>query len=220
MNDGRALIGRDLSAAGTQTANCYVVNTTDANKWYRFKATIRGNGAETPAQISYTGAVIPANDRIAPTNAALVWETREGGTSPTLDYVAIPRTVTLYSSWAKQVRVMQWLLTKNGTATLWSWHIWTTAAFDRNGIKVQTYETRPRNGLAPYANITKREFKMMDRNLGAASGKATKVAEEAIKTYGVYFQFGRKDPFPAAGVMTRTNDADIVPVYDAMEIKF
>ena len=87
MNDGRVLIGRDLSAAGTQTANCYVVKTTDANKWYRFKATIRGNGAETPAQISYTGAVIPANDRIAPTNAALVWETREGGTSPTLDYV-------------------------------------------------------------------------------------------------------------------------------------
>ncbi len=117
MNDGRVLIGRDLSAAGTQTANCYVVKTTDANKWYR--------------------------------------------------------------------------------------------------IKVQTYETRPRNGLAPYADITKREFKMMDRNLGSASGKATKVAEEAIKTYGVYFQFGRKDPFPAAGVMTRTNDADIVPVYDA-----
>ena len=104
---------------------------------------------------------------------------------------------------------------KNGATTLWSWHIWITAAFDRNGIKVQTYETRPRNGLASYANITKREFKMMDRNLGAASGTATKVAEEAIKTYGVYFQFGRKDPFPAAGVMTRTNDADIVPVYDA-----
>ncbi len=56
MNDGRVLIGKDLSAAGTQTANCYVVKTTDANKWYRFKATIRGNGAETPAQISYTGS--------------------------------------------------------------------------------------------------------------------------------------------------------------------
>ena len=33
-------------------------------------------------------------------------------------------------------------------------------------------------------------------------------------------QFGRKDPFPAAGVMTRTNDADIVPVYDANGINF
>lgn len=66
MNDGRVLLGRDLSAAGTQTANCYVVKTTDSNKWYRFKATIRGNGAETPAQISYTGAVIPARIRLRP----------------------------------------------------------------------------------------------------------------------------------------------------------
>ena len=215
MNDGRVLIGRDLSAAGTQTANCYVVKTTDANKWYRFKATIRGNGAETPAQISYTGAVIPANDRIAPTNAALVWETREGGTSPTLDYVGYSKNGYIVFKLGKASEGNAVVAAKNGTATLWSWHIWTTAAFDRNGIKVQTYETRPRNGLAPYADITKREFKMMDRNLGSASGKATKVAEEAIKTYGVYFQFGRKDPFPAAGVMTRTNDADIVPVYDA-----
>ena len=215
MNDGRVLVGKDLSAAGTQTANCYVVNTTDANKWYRFKATIRGNGAETPAQISYTGAVIPANDRIAPTNAALVWETREGDKAPTLDYVGYSRNGYIVFKLGEATEGNAVVAAKNGATTLWSWHIWTTVAFDRNGIKVQTYETRPRNGLASYANITKREFKMMDRNLGSASGTATKVAEEAIKTYGVYFQFGRKDPFPAAGVMTRTNDADIVPVYDA-----
>lgn len=215
MNDGRVLVGKDLSAAGTQTANCYVVNTTDANKWYRFKATIRGNGAATSAQISYTGTDIPANDRIAPDNAALVWETREGDKAPTLDYVGYSRNGYIVFKLGEATEGNAVVAAKNGTTTLWSWHIWTTAAFDRNGIKVQTYETRPRNGLASHANITKREFKMMDRNLGAASGTATKVAEEAIKTYGVYFQFGRKDPFPAAGVMTRMNDADIVPVYDA-----
>ena len=215
MNDGRVLVGKDLSAAGTQTANCYVVNTTDANKWYRFKATIRGNGAATSAQISYTDTDIPANDRIAPDNAALVWETREGDKAPTLDYVGYSRNGYIVFKLGEATEGNAVVAAKNGATTLWSWHIWTTVAFDRNGIKVQTYETRPRNGLASYANITKREFKMMDRNLGSASGTATKVAEEAIKTYGVYFQFGRKDPFPAAGVMTRTNDADIVPVYDA-----
>ena len=215
MNDGRVLVGKDLSAAGTQTANCYVVNTTDANKWYRFKATIRGNGAATSAQISYTGTDIPANDRIAPDNAALVWETREGDKAPTLDYVGYSRNGYIVFKLGEATEGNAVVAAKNGATTLWSWHIWTTAAFDRNGIKVQTYETRPRNGLASYANITKREFKMMDRNLGSASGTATKVAEEAIKTYGVYFQFGRKDPFPAAGVMVRTDDADIVPVYDA-----
>ena len=214
MNDGRVLVGRDLSAAGTRTANCYVVRTSDANKWYRFKATVRGNGAETPAQISYTGAVIPANDKIQPTNAALVWETREGGTVSTLDYVGYSRNGYVVFKVGGATEGNAVVAAKNGVTTLWSWHIWTTAAFDGNGIKVQTYETRPRDGLAAYADIAKREFEMMDRNLGSAGGKATKVAEEAVKTYGVYFQFGRKDPFPAAGVMTRTNDADIVPVYD------
>ena len=214
MNDGRVLLGRDLSAAGTQTANCYVVKTTDSNKWYRFKATIRGNGAETPAQISYTGAVIPAKDKIAPTNAALVWETREGGTKSTLEFISYSKNGYIVFKLGSASEGNAVVAARNGTTILWSWHIWTTAAFDRDGIKVQTYETRPRNGVAGYVDITKRQFKMMDRHLGAASGAATKIEAEAIKTYGLYFQFGRKDPFPAAGVMTRTNDADIIPAYD------
>lgn len=158
--------------------------------------------------------MIPANDKIQPTNAALVWETREGGTVSTLDYVGYSRNGYVVFKVGGATEGNAVVAAKNGVTTLWSWHIWTTAAFDGNGIKVQTYETRPRDGLAAYADIAKRKFEMMDRNLGSAGGKATKVAEEAVKTYGVYFQFGRKDPFPAAGVMTRTNDADIVPVYD------
>ena len=213
MNDGRVLVGRDLSAAGKETANCYVVNTTDANQWYRFKATIRGNGAATPVQISYTGAAIAAGAEIAPTNAALVWETREGSSS-TLEYVGYSKNgyIVFKTGAAKEGNAV--VAAKSGTTTLWSWHIWTTEAFDRNGIKVQTYETRPRT-ISGYADISKRTYKMMDRNLGSASGTATKVAEDAIKTYGVYFQFGRKDPFPAAGVMQRMDYANIVPVYDA-----
>ena len=215
LNDGRVLVGKDLSAAGTETANCYVVKTTDANKWYRFKATVRGNGAQTAAQISYTGAEIPAGDKIAPTNASLVWETREGGTARTLDYVGYSRNGYIVFKLGSAPEGNAVVAAKDGASKiLWSWHIWATAAFDGNDIKVQTYETRPRNGASGYANITKRTFKMMDRNLGAASATATKTEAEAIKTYGVYFQFGRKDPFPAAGVMARADDAEIVPVYD------
>ena len=92
LDDGRVLVGKDLSAAGTRTANCYVVKTTDANKWYRFKATVRGNGAQTAAQISYTGAEIPAGAEISPVKAGLVWETRDSnGTVHTLDYVGYSR---------------------------------------------------------------------------------------------------------------------------------
>lgn len=57
---------------------------------------------------------------------------------------------------------------------------------------------------------------MMDRNLGAASAMpASKTAEEVIKTYGLIYQFGRKDPFPGAGEMKKTEDAELIPSYDA-----
>ena len=214
LNDGRVLVGKDLSAAGTETANCYVVKTTDANKWYRFKATVRGNGAQTAAQISYTGAEIPAGDKIAPTNASLVWETREGGTARTLDYVGYSRNGYIVFKLGSATEGNAVVAAKSGTTTLWSWHIWATKAFDRAGIKVQAYDTRPRVVAGHFRPAQRTGIKVMDRHLGSASGAASKVAAEVIKTYGVYFQFGRKDPFPAAGVMARADDAEIVPVYD------
>ena len=214
LNDGRVLVGKDLSAAGTETANCYVVKTTDANKWYRFKATVRGNGAQTAAQISYTGAEIPAGDKIAPTNASLVWETREGGTARTLDYVGYSRNGYIVFKLGSATEGNAVVAAKSGTTTLWSWHIWATKAFDRAGIKVQAYDTRPRVVDGHFKPAQRKGIKVMDRHLGSASGAASKVAAEVIKTYGVYFQFGRKDPFPAAGVMARADDAEIVPVYD------
>ena len=57
---------------------------------------------------------------------------------------------------------------------------------------------------------------MMDRNLGAASAMpASKTEAEVIKTYGLLYQFGRKDPFPGPGEMKKTGDAELIPFYDA-----
>lgn len=218
LDDGRVLVGKDLSAAGTRTANCYVVKTTDANKWYRFKATVRGNGAQTAEDISYTGAEIPAGDKISPVKAGLVWETRDNnGTVHTLDYVGYSRNGYIVFKLGSAPEGNAVVAAKDGASKiLWSWHIWATAAFDGDNIKVQKYETRPRNGISGYENITKRTFNMMDRNLGAASAMpASKTAEEVIKTYGLIYQFGRKDPFPGAGEMKKTEDAELIPSYDA-----
>lgn len=218
MDDGRVLVGKDLSAAGTRTANCYVVKTTDANKWYRFKATVRGNGAQTAEDISYTGAEIPAGDKISPVKAGLVWETRDnGGTVHTLDYVGYSRNGYIVFKLGSAPEGNAVVAAKDGASKiLWSWHIWATAAFDGNSIKVQQYETRPRSGISGYENITKRTFNMMDRNLGAASAMpASKTAEEVIKTYGLIYQFGRKDPFPGAGEMINADNAELIPSYDA-----
>lgn len=218
LDDGRVLVGKDLSAAGTRTANCYVVKTTDANKWYRFKATVRGNGAQTAEDISYTGAEIPAGDKISPVKAGLVWETRDnGGTVHTLDYVGYSRNGYIVFKLGSAPEGNAVVAAKDGASKiLWSWHIWATAAFDGDNIKVQKYETRPRNGITGYENITKRTFNMMDRNLGAASAMpASKTEAEVIKTYGLLYQFGRKDPFPGPGEMKKTGDAELIPFYDA-----
>ena len=59
---------------------------------------------------------------------------------------------------------------------LWSWHIWRT------------------DGLSDvkYTNRDEISWAVMDRNLGALSADSA----DGEKTYGLYYQWGRKDPFP------------------------
>lgn len=79
-----------------------------------------------------------------------------------------------------------------GKTIRWSWHIWVT---DTDNIKTQTYH----NG--------DREFVFMDRNLGATSAES---AHEGSK--GLYYQWGRKDPF----VGSRSwSDGSYTKLYDA-----
>ena len=66
----------------------------------------------------------------------------------------------------------------NSDNILWSWHIWVT------GSSVSDIDS----GFAAEAK------KIMDRNLGAIY-VATTGAAPAINTYGLYYQWGRKDPF-------------------------
>lgn len=72
---------------------------------------------------------------------------------------------------------------KNGATILWSWHIWVT-----------TYD--------PELNISQKSHKetiFMDRNLGASI--STPNTEGAL---GLFYQWGRKDPFPGA-ISTTSN---------------
>lgn len=62
---------------------------------------------------------------------------------------------------------------------LWSWHIWVCKDYD------------PEKTAQRYRNS---RYEFMDRNLGAT--KATGGTPESI---GLFYQWGRKDPFPGAG---------------------
>ncbi len=68
---------------------------------------------------------------------------------------------------------------------LWSYHIWVSESED-----------------IPYRNDVAGEFRMMDRNLGAVS---TTLKDQ--NSYGCFYQWGRKDPFPRPVPVARPTSA-------------
>ncbi len=76
---------------------------------------------------------------------------------------------------------------------LWSWHIWCT----------------DRPAEYSHTNLTGSTFTLLDRNLGAISCRE----EDGHDTYGLVYQWGRKDPFvplPEWNGLYETNAADDV----------
>ncbi len=72
----------------------------------------------------------------------------------------------------------------------WSWHIWNV-------------DYDPDNGGTTYLN---QGYTFMDRNLGAIS-----ITPADVKSKGLFYQFGRKDPFPGAASTTGNN---FTTIYD------
>ncbi|WP_300700140.1 DUF4906 domain-containing protein [Bacteroides sp.] len=203
----------DLSILGT--ANCYLAKESDT--WYRFKATIRGNGAATIAAISPTGVALDTNDPIIPKKAELVWET--GGHRNVIQYIILSKDGYILFKTGNDKEGNAIIAVKDDSDNiLWSWHIWKTN-FDLNELNsnyTQTYKTSPKS-LTDYNNIKERYMVMMDRNLGAYSNKASQT-DEVVKTYGLCYQWGRKDPFPNSAVraaLSSTTAAAIAPIYDS-----
>ena len=177
----------DLSTAAT--ANCYIASQTST--WYKFKATVRGNGAATAALISPTGVALAANAPIAPTSAELVWEAGQG----TYDIKAkdLIQTVLLkdgyiYFKTGYLAEGNAVIAAKDAAGTiLWSWHIWKTS-YDLANIPSEVYQTATQRSFGTW--LANRELISMDRNLGAANNTPKDAA-----AFGMYYQFGRKDPF-------------------------
>lgn len=126
----------------------------------------------------------------------------------------------------------------SGGTILWSWHIWVTgylpdgtkdyglginskAAVD--GGEVHTYGEGYKKALDRMGGGPLRVI--MDRNLGATQAYNTGVPAandpNAIKAYGLLYQWGRKDPFPRINSAEGTNDDDITsfqPIYQGTTV--
>ncbi len=190
-------IYEDLSSV--ETANTYLISKAGT---YKFNAQKKGNGA-IPAALS---DVIASNE-IAPKSALVLWYNTLQTSNNWVDaspvdvssvalsedgYVrfSTPKTfvpgnaviavfaeegVTYDSITADENKVI------NNATLLWSWTIWAAESYD------------------PEASAVNADGKVfMDRNLGAViSGLGTTGAYEPAGAVGNYYQWGRKDPFPA-----------------------
>ena len=172
VQDEASLTYADLSAE--ETANCYIISSSGD---YKFKATVRGNGAATLAGVNKT---ISASE-IA--SADLLWASYGTTTAPLAGemlygvryedgyvYFRVPETF-------REGNAVIAIRNSGGTI-LWSWHLWFTTT-----------------DLASLAQTYNSGTVFMDRNLGAL----TRTHSNANTfDYGLMYQWGRKDPFQNA----------------------
>ena len=164
-----------------KNANCYIIESApDQENLYDgfcFDATVVGNGEggiiSAGAQTFY-----PQNAHIEPYSAEVLWQS-----SPRLvsqieliyGYVRFKVTKETPSTYKKGNAVIA--VYDKEMNVLWSWHIWITDTPD--DVTYKEGET----------SIT-----IMDRNLGALFGTTPNNASDALASYGLYYQWGRKDP--------------------------
>ncbi len=188
-----------------KTANSYIVNPslqyTDpkGNKHYydgfTFLANTIGNGEE-----GILDNFPQKNSRIHPVSAGLIWESKRGLVTQVeflYDYIRFQvKPPTTEGEDFEEGNAVIAAYDENGKI-LWSWHIWITD-------EPQRYDIKSGNQI----------IGIMDRNLGATSEFASDKGGE-LSTYGLYYQWGRKDPsMPPPEANYRPQSTATIPYYD------
>lgn len=231
IGEDEAKVVTDLSQ--TATANCYLVG--EASKSYKFRADVIGNGV-IPDNIQ--GEVSPT---IAPTKARLLktWVASGGykngtqdGSDPTMNKLIVKNSVSLQEEngvpyiFFETPDVEEFAAgnavicaTDDLDNIVWSWHLWVTPDYNLGDGDVTL------NANSKCAGVV-----MMDRNLGALSNGSDEEytpIENAQAAAGLYYQWGRKDPFMLVnvGVMYNTlgnyqnANGDILRIKQALQLE-
>ena len=183
-----------VNLSETATANAYIV-TTPSTK-YGFKATVKGNGIPREFEWTFDGQPMKmgySNVAIAPASVKLLWYNAPKGTSGYVTDCPIKPESLKYDAADGHVYFETPSKFVNGNVVIaaydaageivWSWNIWAIEGYD--------------------PEVTSKKvgrYTVMDRNLGSFKGVETKTESDvllAAHAYGNFYQWGRKDPFPA-----------------------
>lgn len=140
---------------------------------YKFRATHMGNSNAEEHALTID-------------HVAVLWETFGTSNTPSVGDLVKDATYTEgYISFIASDKEGNALIAAYNSSNeiVWSWHIWMTD-------QPQEHQYVNSSGLVVGT--------MMDRNLGATSATPS----DGVATYGLFYQWGRKDPFMGACVMT------------------
>lgn len=189
-----------LSANGT--ANTYIVNKADC--LYAFNAKVKGNGKSGSFAWNFDGETCSKNNdaSLSPSSAELLWYSIPEGDNGFINASPITAGSVMYDEVDGLIYFKTPKTFIDGNAVIaalnesgeivWSWNIWAVEGWNADA-------TAKKAG----------RYTVMDRNLGAVLGLSAKDVSDNVKAAGAignYYQWGRKDPFPAASeYQTATN---------------
>jgi hypothetical protein len=181
----------------TNTANCYMI-PPGGN--LIIPVNVKGNGNSNA--LANTGLAV--NHMAA--SVGILWETSPGLISLvgfTSENQAVQITAKNASKTGNAIIAAYGGANQTGDI-LWSWHIWVTD-YDPDKTPVG-------NGDIYTITNTNGSYIWMDRNLGA-----TTVTPATITTMGLFYQWGRKDPFPGASnyYISENSVYTSLPIYNA-----
>ena len=152
------------------TANCYIIPAAGD---YYFDATVIGNGPD---------GIIPGvgfHTETAAINPAEVDIMMEFTDEPVIEDLRLEDGKICFHANGDKGNVTIYVADENGNI-LWGWHLWCT---DMPMEKT-------------HSNDDGTQFTLLDRNLGATSANP----DDGEQTYGLYYQWGRKDPFEGGAI--------------------
>lgn len=163
------------------TANCYIVYEPGK---YSFPVNVKGNSTESVGTV---------------TALEILWQTNMTSTYNSSSTPIIPSVTYNSSNHTCEFTITNFvngnavIAAKNNGTVLWSWHIWACSGFNLDQS-------------ANYQEYYHDAGTVMDRNLGALSDGVSDA-----KSIGLYYQWGRKDPF--MGPASTGTDAVAVTTY-------
>ncbi len=203
------VISRDMMKMTDESGNPVTDPATGAQKYYDgfyFQADVVGCG-QRGMKFSSSSGLYPDDVYIDPHSVKILWQDKQNLISHVELLHGYVRFM-LNSECRNSLEGNAVLAVYDGNdEILWSWHIWVES--DIRDISYNTLEYRDYEDAAAGSNYYKDQYlsyrlktytggtgvSMMNMNLGASSGTYTG-SGDVLDTYGLYYQWGRKDPSP------------------------